>query len=566
MWGWNPAVGIRYGNESEYLARARARGTPVICIDPRFSDSAAVFAGRWIPIRPNTDTALLAALAHVMLREHLQDQAFLDRCTLGFERYRAYVLGEEDGVPKTPGWAEAITGVPVEITTALAREYAAAKPAALLDGFAPGRTAYGEQFHRSIMTLACMGGNVGVSGGYAGAAAFGGGHLRLGGLGPKLSDRLCPASNPVDAACPARPKSAFYQGAAKQPTSDWYLGGPSSARISRFFFADAILKGRAGGYPADYRLLYTVNVNYLNQYANSNKIARALRALEFFVTQEQFMTATARFADIILPTSTFLERNDITKGIEYYGLVNKAIEPPGECRSHLEIAGGLARRLGIEDFTEKTEEAWVREIAGGIEGADFTQFKRDAVHPVDRREPYVSFRDQARDPVRHPFATPSGKIEIYSQTIADMKDPLLPPIPRYIEAWEGRRDPLAARYPLQLVTTHTLRRAHTQNETVPWLRELYPQAITLNAADAAARGIRDGDPVRVSNDRGVMEIPARVTERILPGVVDLPQGAWYAPDERGVDRGGCANVLTKDIISPGGAFCSNTCLVQVEKA
>jgi anaerobic dimethyl sulfoxide reductase subunit A len=116
------------------------------------------------------------------------------------------------------------------------------------------------------------------------------------------------------------------------------------------------------------------------------------------------------------------------------------------------------------------------------------------------------------------------------------------------------------------VTTHTKRRAHTQFDNVPWLRELDPQAVSINTADAEARGIKDGDMVRVFNDRGEMIIPARVTGRIMRGVVDIPQGAWYEPDENGIDRGGCPNILTKDVISPGGAFCSNTALVQVEKA
>ena len=143
---------------------------------------------------------------------------------------------------------------------------------------------------------------------------------------------------------------------------------------------------------------------------------------------------------------------------------------------------------------------------------------------------------------------------------------MLPPIPKYIEAWESRNDPLAEKYPLQLVTTHTRRRAHTQFENIPWLRELYPHTISIHTADAEVRGIRDGDMVRVFNDRGEMIIQARVTERIMPGVVDVPEGAWYDPDESGVDRGGCANILTNDVISPGGSFASNTALVQVKKA
>jgi anaerobic dimethyl sulfoxide reductase subunit A len=180
-------------------------------------------------------------------------------------------------------------------------------------------------------------------------------------------------------------------------------------------------------------------------------------------------------------------------------------------------------------------------------------------------EPFVAFKAQIEDPQNNPFPTPSGKIEIYSQRLADMNDPQIPPIPKYIETWESRRDPLAVKYPLQLVTTHIMRRAHSQYDNLPWLRELQIQAISINAADALARGINDGDTVRVFNDRGQMIIPARVTERIMPGVVDIPQGAWYDPDENGTDRGGCCNVLTKDEHSPGGAFCSNTSLVQVER-
>jgi len=181
-------------------------------------------------------------------------------------------------------------------------------------------------------------------------------------------------------------------------------------------------------------------------------------------------------------------------------------------------------------------------------------------------EPSVPFKRQIEDPANNPFPTPSGKIEIYSQQLADMNNPLIPPIPKYIDTWESLNDRLARKYPLQLITTHPKWRAHSQFGNIPWLRELEPQAVAINARDAEARGIKDGDPVRVFNDRGEMSIPAKVTQRIMPGVVDVPEGAWYDPDKRGVDRGGCANVLTRDARSPGGAFTTNTCLVQVEKA
>ncbi len=179
--------------------------------------------------------------------------------------------------------------------------------------------------------------------------------------------------------------------------------------------------------------------------------------------------------------------------------------------------------------------------------------------------PLISFEQQIKDPANNPFPTPSGKIEIYSQRLADMNHPMLPPIPRYLETWESRSDPLAKKYPLQLISTHLKRRAHSQFDNIPWLRELQPQVLEINSIDAGARGIRNGDEVRVFNDRGETRIRARVSERIMPGVVDLPEGAWYEPDESGVDTAGCVNVLTSDRVSPGGAVPFTTCLVQVQK-
>jgi anaerobic dimethyl sulfoxide reductase subunit A len=146
-----------------------------------------------------------------------------------------------------------------------------------------------------------------------------------------------------------------------------------------------------------------------------------------------------------------------------------------------------------------------------------------------------------------------------------MNDPLIPSVPKYIQTWEGPGDPLSKKYPLQLITTHTKQRVHTQFHNVPWMRELEPQSVLINSVDALARGIRNGDIAMVYNDRGKTVLPASVTERIMPGVVDIPEGAWYDPDENGVDRGGCPNILTRDEPSPGGAFASNTALVEIKK-
>ena len=138
MWGWNPAESIQSTNTSFFLAKAKEAGIPIVSVDPRFTDSAAAFAHEWIPIRPGTDTAMLIAMAQVIISTHLQDQHFIDTYTLGFNQFKDYVMGIDDGIPKTPLWAEAITGVPAATIEALAKNYASLKPAALLTLGAPG--------------------------------------------------------------------------------------------------------------------------------------------------------------------------------------------------------------------------------------------------------------------------------------------------------------------------------------------------------------------------------------------------------------------------------------------
>jgi len=550
LWGWNPANTVCGTNTSWYLAQAREAGTKTVAIDPRYTDTAAVLADQWIPIIPGTDAAMLIAMAYTIIKENRQDQAFLDKYTVGFDRFKDYVLGNEDGEAKTPAWAERITGVPAATIENLAREYATTKPAALMVGVSPGRTAYGEQYHRAASTLAAMTGNIGIHGGDAAGRAWESGSWYPYKMRYGVVIRPEDGPNPVsDVATDGRVQLYI-------PSGIHYMELP-----------DYILKGKAGGYPADLKLAYAVNCDYLNQISNINRIIPALNKLEFIVAQEQFMTPMAKFADIVLPTTTFLERNDIDSGVgtPFYGFVNKAIEPVGESKPHLEIARELAAHLGITDFGDETDDELLRKEVAGTEIPDYEVFKKTGIYKIKLDEPYVAFQKQIEDPANNPFDTPSGKIELYSQEWADKNDPKVPPVAKYIETWESRNDPLAKKYPLQLITTHFKRRTLSQFETLPWLRELQPQAMLINTADARVRGITNGGKVRVFNDRGVLIIQAEVTERIMPGVVDIPHGAWYDPDENGVDRGGNPNVLTSDQYSPGGAFPYNTCLVQVQK-
>jgi len=554
MWGWDPAKMIFGTNTTFHLARAKEAGAKIIAVDPIYHDTAATFADQWIPIRPGTDAAMIAAMAYVMIKENLHDQTFLDKYTVGFDRYKDYVLGVEDGVAKTPGWAEAVTGVPSTTVEKLAKEYASTRPAAILEGLGPGRAAAGEQFSRSTMSMAAITGNIGISGGSAG----GGWRLPVGEL--FRSPSIPAPKNPVEAGAPS------VRGSLD-------LSRRLALRVHVSKVWDAILKGTAGGYPFDAKLAYICGANPLNQRANSNKGTEALKKLEFVVVPELFMTATAKFADVLLPVSSHVERNDLcrpwTSG-PYYIFANKAIDALYECKSDFEIACELAPRLGIYDYNDKTEDQWLREFVTkapdmATEIPDYDGFKNESVHRVSISEPIVAFSKQIKDFENNPFPTPSGRIEIYSQRLADLNNRLLPPIPKYVETWEGLSDPLAKTYPLQLITPHAKTRVHSQMGNLPWLMEIERQSAWLNAADAETRGIADGDEVMVFNDRGKMIITAKVTERIMPGVVSITEGASYDPDEGGRDRGGCANVLTRDAFSPAGAFPINTALVQIEK-
>jgi len=592
MWGWNPAE-MRDGTNSDYFIKlARQNGARVVCIDPRHSLSAAALADEWIPIRPGTDAAMMSAMAYVMLAESLLDIAFIRKYCLGWdaacmppghendESYSDYLLGFRDGIPKTPEWAEAITAVPAETIARIAREYATLKPAVLYQGYGMQRRAYGEQVVRAGCTLAAITGNFGISGGWAS------------GLGLQAPDggglwTVFPTGeNPVKAAIPV-----FLW-------TETVLRGKSMTQADGIIGADHL--------DNDIKLIYAVATNCLiNQHANVNRSVEILRdesKVEILVVQDNFLTPTGKFADIILPACTQFETWGVEDGWKFSDeviLQPKLVEPPGDCKSDYQICAEIAERLGIgEAYTEgRDEKDWVEWCLNVYRSTRFPDLptldefieKNLGAWSNPVTNPAIAFEDFRRDPESHPLNTPSGKIEIFSKQLYDFGNPdEVPPIPKYIQEWESPyRDSLTAEhaenaekikknsarsalsvvknYPLQALGHHNLARVHSTHANNAWLNEAFPQRVFINPIDAAERNIIDGDLVRVWNERGELVIPARVTPRILPGVVDIPQGAWWAPNEKGVDFGGCINVLTSERWTPFAfGTAQHTIMVQVE--
>ncbi len=553
MWGWNPSE-MRDGTNSEYfLKEARKKGARVVCIDPRMTLSAVAHADEWIAIRPGTDVAMMSAMAYVMITEGLYDSDFVQRCCSGFdasqmpagredeESYSDYILGARDGQPKTPEWAERITAVPRDVIARIAREYAAADAAVLYQGYGMQRRAYGEQVVRAGCVLAAMTGNVGKPGGWASGIA-----LQAGG-GPFWN--IFPV-----------------------------LENPVKAQIPSFLWTEAVLRGPeltaqqglvgAERLPHGIKLLWAVASNCIvNQHANINRtvgIVRDESLLEFFIVQDQFLTPTARFADLVLPACTQFETWGVEDGWKYGEevlLQPQILDPPWETKSDYAICAAVAEKLGIaQEYTEgRDEKQWVSALLDEYRERRFPELptleefedKNLGVYSRPVEEPQVAFREFREDPENHPLDTPSGKIEVFSELLFARNQPgEVPPVPKYIEEWESPFEAGGKKYPLQVIGPHFMPRVHSTFANVDWNREAFPQRVFINPVDAEARGLRNGEKVRVFNDRGSLILPCRITPRILPGVISIPQGAWWQPGDEGDDIGGAVNTLTSERWTP----------------
>lgn len=260
----------------------------------------------------------------------------------------------------------------------------------------------------------------------------------------------------------------------------------------------------------------------------------------------------------------------------YFILSEKLIEPAFERRSDYEWISEVAEKMGVKEaLTEgRSEKEWIAYLVGMNkarfpERPDFPDFEelQKTRRYLFKDKPFIAFEDNIRDPDNNPFPTPSGKIEIFSKRLYDMQDPDIPALSHYVPAIEGPQDALTEKYPLQMLTWKGRNRANSTQFANPWLQEVQGQALWINPADAEKRGINAGDMVRIHNDRGISQIPALITQRIIPGVVGMQAGAWWDPDENGVDHGGCPNVLTSTRMTPLAHGNSHlTVLVEVTKA
>ncbi|MEZ6959981.1 MULTISPECIES: DmsA/YnfE/YnfF family dimethyl sulfoxide reductase [unclassified Aeromonas] len=561
QFGNNPAeTRMSGGGLTYYLAEAKARSNArMIVVDPRYTDTAGGREELWIPIRPGTDTAFVAAMAYVMITEELVDQPFLDKYCVGYDEktlpasapvrsdYKSYILGlGPDGVAKTPEWATRITGIPVETIIQTAREIATAKPCAILQGWGLQRTAAGEIASRSIAMLALLTGNIGINGG---------------GTGARESDYSIPF--------------------VRFPT----LTNPVKASIPMFLWTDAIVRGtemtatRDGirgvdKLKAPIKFIWNYAGNCLiNQHADINRthdILQDEKACEMIVVIDNHMTSSAKYADIVLPDLTTSEQADFCMdafagNMGYFIFADQAIAPQFESKGIYEICSEIAKRMGVgEAFTEgRDQESWLRHLYTltrkqdpGL--PDFETMRKQGIYK--RRDPdghYVAYKAFREDPQGNPLGTPSGKIEIYSERLAQIaatwelkEDEVIHPLPVYVSTFEGWDDKKRTIYPLQLTGFHYKARTHSTYGNVDILKDAARQELWINPLDADERGIQQGDLIRIFNDRGEVHIPAKVTPRILPGVVALGEGGWYAPDGSKVDKGGCINVLTTQRPSP----------------
>ena len=587
LWSANPMTTLRIAWTStdqkgiEYFKKLKESGKRIICIDPVRSESCEYLGAEWIPIHTATDVPLMLGIAHTLVMENKHDKDFLKKYTVGYDKFEAYLLGKEDNQPKDAQWASKICGVPSEVIKQLALDFSS-KRTMLMAGWGMQRQRHGEQTHWMLVTLASMLGQIGLPGGGFGLSY----HYSNGGVPTATGGSLSSISATLES--------------NSSNTGQSWLAKTSELSFPLARIADVLLNpgkkiqynGHEITYP-DIKLIYWTGGNPFVHHQDTNTLVKAWQKPDTIIVNEINWTPTARMADIVLPVTTSYERNDLTMSGDYASMhifpMKQVVEPQFEAKNDYDIFKELSKRAGVEDkFTEnKSEMDWLKSFyQDAFEGArknrvimpKFEKFweenKPITFNTTDKAKKWVRYEQFRNDPLLNPLGTPSGKIEIYSDTIAKMNYDDCKGYASWIvpEEYAGN---VTAEEPLALVTPHPYYRLHSQLAHTS-LRQKYAvndrEPVLIHTEDAKARGIANGDIVRLFNKRGQVLAGAVVTDGIIQGTVALREGAWYDPLDLGVSekplcKNGCPNVLTRDEgtskLAQGNS--PNTCILQVEK-
>ncbi|GAA8321679.1 molybdopterin guanine dinucleotide-containing S/N-oxide reductase [Helicobacter pylori] len=550
-------------NDSYYPKYKRA-GIKFISIDPIYTETAQAFSAEWIPIRPNTDVALMLGMMHHLYTSDQYDKAFIAKYTDGFDKFLPYLLGESDNAPKTLEWASQITGVSAEKIKELADLFVS-KRTFLAGNWAMQRAQHGEQPDWALVVLASMIGQVGLSGGGFGFSMHYGGNAQAS-SGARVVPMISQGNNAVKSVIPASRVSEAILNPDKEID----------------------FKGKKLKLPK-IKMIYNCGANLLGHEADTNELIRALRTLDCVIVHEPWWTPTAKFADIIFASTSTMERDDITFGGSYSKNVvyamRKVVEPVYESKDDYEIFRQLALRVGGNEteqrFTEsKSYMEWIKGLYEKSDGStlkSFDQFWRDGFVEFEIPENARKFVRHAKfrqDPINNRLDTESGKIQIFSQKCADFKLADFKGHPTWFEPAEWLGSKMAEIYPFHLISPHPKYRVNSQLDNT-WVRNAYKiqgrEPVMINELDANKLGIRHGEIVEVFNARGRLLAGAFVTKNIRQGVLSIQEGAWYDPEDVNTRNPRCnagsVNTLTssRPTSSMTQAISVNTALVNIRR-
>ncbi len=553
-------------HESADWFRAARAGVDIVYISPCRLDVTDSAGAQWIPIRPGTDLALMLGLPGTLVAEDLVDREFVARCCSGYPEFEGYVTGRTDGLRKDAQWAARITGVPAEVIEQLARRMASTRTL-VNTSWSVQRADHGEQPVWATVALASLLGQIGLPGG--------GFSLGFGATSAINLDRPAGIPRPTLPLGPNRISTRIPVGRA----ADLFLNPgatlPHNGTTIQIPQIDLVYS--AGGNPFHHNL-------------NLNRFLAAWQRPGTVIVHEPWWTPPAKYADIVLPSTTSLERNDIQAAdtSKFWIAMHQVVPPHRLARNDFDTFAELADRLGFgtEYHAGRDEMHWLRHMYDearilaterGFTPPDFDEFwsagryefSSDSKHPV-------LLGDFRTDPDTNPLGTPSGRIELVSETIRAYHYDDCPAHPTWLEPAEWLGSPLATKYPLHLLTNQPANRLHSQLDNAPHSRTTKiadREPILLTPIDAEHRGLHNGDIVRVFNDRGAFLAGVRIADpgTLLPGVAQIATGAWYDPLTPGapgaLEKHGNPNVVTLDKgtsqLSQGSA--AQTCLVEIER-